>query len=428
MKKKIEIVTKYFLSVLTGLVIVSIFFALYGLFQVAVLDKSYASYFGYSLFEVESGSMSPTINVKDMVVVKETNDIKKNDIITYNIDGSFITHRAVDVQKNKIIAKGDFNNYEDKTIPRDTVIGKVVKVFPKFGVWKKIMLSPLVLIAVFFTMLLFGLGLSYEDKKNADKRGLFRKRKQEEFDDKSKTLFEKIKEHVFLYKKKEITDEVTDEKEENEVEEEVSESVDKALSRETVDIHVKTDWSDNDNQDGIRPNSITIKVMNGDSVVELKEITEKDNWSYTFKGLCKYEDNYEGDSDHIIKYSIDEVLISGYKKTIAGFNVTNTHASKKTNISGRIIWDDNENIDSRPEAVNVKLMKNGVLVESKKVTKNNDWKYTFINLYKFEKGVEAKYSIEEELVSGYTSNVSGYDVINVRTSNNKKNTSSTKQG
>ena len=79
MKKRFEMIPKYFLSALTCLVIVSIFFALYGLFQVSILDKGYASYFGYALFEVESGSMSPTINAKDMVIVKETNKIKQDD-------------------------------------------------------------------------------------------------------------------------------------------------------------------------------------------------------------------------------------------------------------------------------------------------------------------------------------------------------------
>ena len=410
MKKKIEIVTKYFLSLLTGLVIVSIFFALYGLFQVAVLDKNYASYFGYSLFEVESGSMSPTINVKDMVVVKETKDVKKDDIITYNIDGSFVTHRVVDVQDTKIIAKGDFNKFEDKTIPRDCVIGKVITVFPKFGVWKKIMLSPVVLIAIFFTMLLFGLGLSYEDKKAADKRGLFKKRKQEELDNKPKSWFEKVHDLMFPSKNKKI-EEKTDSEPVTQVKE-VTETVEDALSRETVDIHVKKEWADNDNQDGIRPKSITVKVMNGDIVVESREITENDNWSYTFKGLCKYEDNYENDSSHVIKYSVDEVMVPGYKKNVSGFTITNTHNFKKINVSGKVIWNDNDEVNSRPKEVVVKLIKNGELVESKKVSKENDWKYTFINLYKYDKGELAKYTVEEEPISGYTSSVSEYIITN----------------
>lgn len=164
MKKKIEKIAKIILNILTGVVIISIFFALYGLLQVTILDKDYANYFGYSLFVVESGSMSPTINEKDMVVVQKTKDIKANDIFTYKSGNSFITHRAVDVNKNRIVAKGDFNNYEDKTIQKKNVIGKVKLIIPKFGLWKKILLSPLVIIIIFITLLLFSVGISYENK------------------------------------------------------------------------------------------------------------------------------------------------------------------------------------------------------------------------------------------------------------------------
>ncbi len=170
MKKKIKIVAKYLLNFLTGAVIVSIFFALYGLFQMTILDRDYATYFGYSLFEVESGSMEPTINIKDVVIVKHTDNIKKDDIITYKSEKSFITHRVVEVTGNKVVTKGDFNNHEDKTIPKKTVIGKVVKVIPKFGVWKKILLSPVVVVAMFLTIVLFSVGFSYEDKKIAFKK------------------------------------------------------------------------------------------------------------------------------------------------------------------------------------------------------------------------------------------------------------------
>ena len=107
MKKKIGKIAKYFLNVLTGIVIISIFFALYGFFQITVLNKSYANYFGYSFFEVETGSMAPTVDVEDVVIVKNTDKIKTNDIITYKLNKNFITHRVVDVQKNKVITKGE---------------------------------------------------------------------------------------------------------------------------------------------------------------------------------------------------------------------------------------------------------------------------------------------------------------------------------
>ena len=109
--------------------------------------------------------MSPTINVDDMLLVKLTTDIKKGDIITYKNEENFITHRVIEANGDKIITKGDSNNSEDKIINKDAVLGKIVKIFPKFGKWKKILLSPGVLIALFSTLTIFSLGLSYNDKK-----------------------------------------------------------------------------------------------------------------------------------------------------------------------------------------------------------------------------------------------------------------------
>ena len=163
--KNIEKITKYFTNVLLGIVIIAIFFALYSFIQLVILEKDYVNYFGYTLFEVQSGSMSPTINVDDMLLVKLTTDIKKGDIITYKNEENFITHRVIEANGDKIITKGDSNNSEDKIINKDAVLGKIVKIFPKFGKWKKILLSPGVLIALFSTLTIFSLGLSYNDKK-----------------------------------------------------------------------------------------------------------------------------------------------------------------------------------------------------------------------------------------------------------------------
>ena len=58
----------------------------------------------------------------------------------------------------------------DKPITNDKVIGKVVKVYPKLGVWKKVLTDPKILVFIFITLLLFDFALSYngnDKKKNA---------------------------------------------------------------------------------------------------------------------------------------------------------------------------------------------------------------------------------------------------------------------
>ena len=65
-KKIAEIITNFLII----MVIIAIFFALYGIFQLKVLNKNYINYFGYTFFEVVSGSMEPTINTYDLIIVK----------------------------------------------------------------------------------------------------------------------------------------------------------------------------------------------------------------------------------------------------------------------------------------------------------------------------------------------------------------------
>lgn len=163
--KYLEKFIKYFTDILLVIVIVAIIIALYSLMQLAIFNKNYVNYFGYTIFEVESGSMSPTINVDDMIVVKLGKDIKKGNIITYMQDDDFITHRVIEVLDDRLVTKGDYNNSEDKIIDKDVVLGKVVKVIPKFGVWREILLSPKIIILIFTTLILFSFGCAYTGKK-----------------------------------------------------------------------------------------------------------------------------------------------------------------------------------------------------------------------------------------------------------------------
>ena len=165
--KYFEKIVKYFTDVLLIAVIAAIILALYSLLQLVIFDKDYVNYFGYTIFEVESGSMSPTINVDDMIVVKLSKDIKKGNIITYMHEDDFITHRVIEVLDDRLVTKGDYNNSEDKIIDKDVVLGKVVKVFPKFGVWREILLSPKIIILIFTTLILFSFGCAYTGKKKS---------------------------------------------------------------------------------------------------------------------------------------------------------------------------------------------------------------------------------------------------------------------
>jgi len=151
-------------NLLIIIVIVAIIFCLYCVFSIKVLHKQYINLFGYSIFEVASGSMQKTINVGDAVLIKLNSEYKKGDIITYKSGNDYITHRIITVDKDYLITKGDNNNVNDNPIDKKLVIGRVVKILPKVGVWKKVLLTPKVIILVLVTLFIFSFLFSYDGK------------------------------------------------------------------------------------------------------------------------------------------------------------------------------------------------------------------------------------------------------------------------
>ena len=151
--------------------------SIYYLIQVKVLNKGYANIFGYTFFEVATGSMSGTIEIGDIVIVQLTKDINENDIIVYQKDNSFITHRLIHKQDENLTTKGDANNVQDEGITIDSVIGKVIKIIPQISVWKRILSNPIIIAMIILIIITVGFAVSYTDKEKVEKDD--RKKKKE---------------------------------------------------------------------------------------------------------------------------------------------------------------------------------------------------------------------------------------------------------
>jgi uncharacterized surface anchored protein len=176
---------------------------------------------------------------------------------------------------------------------------------------------------------------------------------------------------------------------------------------ELVNIAGTKTWDDADNQDGIRPEAITIHLFAEDQKMDSVEVTEADGWSYSFGDLPKY------DAGEKINYTITEDEVAGYETGINGFDVTNTHTPEEIDIRGVKTWDDTDNQDGkRPETITVNLLANGVQMDSMEVTEADDWEYSFTNLPKYEAGEEIVYTITENTVEGYTQIINGFDITN----------------
>lgn len=51
---------------------------------------------GVSILQITSGSMENELKIGDIVLIKESNEYKENDIITYNVDDEYlVTHRII---------------------------------------------------------------------------------------------------------------------------------------------------------------------------------------------------------------------------------------------------------------------------------------------------------------------------------------------
>ena len=113
------------------------------IFSVIMVFFSFG-YLGVTPSVIYSGSMKPTLDVGDIVLVVDTNaqDIKVGDVIQFVRDNVTYVHRVVDSyieeDRSVFITKGDANQYPDTDpVLESHVIGKSIFTIPKLG-WVQI--------------------------------------------------------------------------------------------------------------------------------------------------------------------------------------------------------------------------------------------------------------------------------------------------
>lgn len=131
------------------------------------------------IFSVQTGSMKPTINAGDLIIVKRADSYTKGDIITfYSGSGSSkstITHRIEDINKEgTYITKGDANSASDiDEIEEDSVIGKYAFRIPLLGHPINFLKTPLGFLLV---IVIPSVIISYEEIKKIRNEILSRKK------------------------------------------------------------------------------------------------------------------------------------------------------------------------------------------------------------------------------------------------------------
>ncbi|VEF48981.1 LPXTG-motif cell wall anchor domain-containing protein [Bacillus freudenreichii] len=173
---------------------------------------------------------------------------------------------------------------------------------------------------------------------------------------------------------------------------------------EKKSIEVTKSWKDDNSKD--RPDSITVDLLQNGKVIETVKVKASEAWTYEFKDLEAYDEDGKA-----YKYSVKEGKVDGYETTVDGYDITNLRVGK-TSVDGTKTWKD-ENFKDRPEMIQVDLLQNGIVIATKEVSADTDWKYSFADLDKYDgEGKEYTYTVQEHAVEGYESIVSGYDITN----------------
>lgn len=170
---------------------------------------------------------------------------------------------------------------------------------------------------------------------------------------------------------------------------------------ETKNITITKAWNDENNQDGLRPKSITAVVNGSDGSARFVQLFESQNWTTSLNNLPKYKNSTE------VQYTVKENAISGYeteiKQTVDSYTITNTHAPAVVTVSVVKIWDDENNQDGiRPSLIQVTLTGSDGSTHNAAITKNDGWTYQFKDLPQYKNGVKIDYTLQEADSNPYT--------------------------
>ena len=170
-------------------------------------------------------------------------------------------------------------------------------------------------------------------------------------------------------------------------------------------VQVTKKWDDANNQDGIRPASITVRLYkDGAPTDQTLELSEANQWHGTFENL---DVNAAGKA---LNYTVKEENVpEGYTLSIddkdpAHLVLTNKHEPNVTQVQVTKKWDDGDDKDGlRPKTIKVQLYADGKKAgEVVELSADNKWTYTFTDLVEKANGKAINYTVEEvDVPEGY---------------------------
>lgn len=174
---------------------------------------------------------------------------------------------------------------------------------------------------------------------------------------------------------------------------------------ETTTATIVKVWDDNKDQDGKRPEKLTVVLSDGTKVT----LNEENNWRATVKNLPKYKDGKE------IEYTWKEDnLPAGYEMTDSSADGTittikNTHKPSEIKVTIKKVWDDDDNQDGFRKPVTLVLTGSAggtaVVTETWEVKDDKTLEHTF-TVPEYWEGKKITYTVNEpEVPAGYSKTV-----------------------
>ena len=172
---------------------------------------------------------------------------------------------------------------------------------------------------------------------------------------------------------------------------------------ETITISGTKTWADENNQDGVRPASITLYLYADGALAKTQTVSapagsgaDANEWTYEFTDLPKY------DQGRVIQYTVLEKAVSGYTMSVNGYDITNTRTPEKTFVTVIKRWDDNSDAGKyRPENITVRLYADGKEVQTGVLSAAEGWYKVFTGLDAKKDGKAITYTVTEDPVKNY---------------------------
>ena len=163
-------------------------------------------------------------------------------------------------------------------------------------------------------------------------------------------------------------------------------------------IAIEKSFNDDNDRDGIRPDTVKINLVGNDKIVKSVDLSDKNKWSHEFRNML-----FADEDGNEIKYKFTEEGSPGYElktigismdKDVKNIKLENYHEPEKVKVKVDKKWED---VVEYPKSITYILKADGEEIKRKEVTpKGDDWSYEFTDLYKYrDGGQEIKYTVDE---------------------------------